>query len=820
MPDGQLSKLPFAILIAIAMVSAAGLAAEILLMRVFSIIEWDLFAWMIISLALLGFGASGTLLAIFRGPILRHYRPVAVTLPAVTALSLSACLGLATRIDWRSLELLWNPSQVVNLFEIYLLLSIPFCCIGMFIGLSFMRWPDSISRLYGADLAGAAAGAIAAVVLLEMMAPGDAWNVLIAFAIIASAVVALSMGRRLLLIPLVMAMMVGAVATGFPPLVEPGEYKTVSQSLRIPEAAVTAIRSSPLGYVQLLESERVPLRRAPGLSLNFFENLPRQKGLFVDGESPIVLNEAAQSLRHVDETTFGAALALLDDVPRRTVIAGASGMPELVRLAQRGAPEIHLIEENPDLVELIGDLPGWGGEILASDRVAIRQGTLRSNLPRISQPLDLIFIPFTAAESGLDPASQVTIGSFSQMVDRLGERGVIAVSTTVETPPRTVPRLLVTIAEALERRGLDPASHVSAIRGWDAATILVRRSPLGATEQEIVREFAGERSFDLIWLPGMAPDEANRFNQLDRAWHHDAARAILTSPVAREDFIERYKFNISPPTDDRPWFGTAMKWRTLAELLRLRGEGGTSLIRSGYPILLLALVQALVAGALLILLPLAVLRRPAGTFRDVSRWRVVLTFGSLGLGFLFIEIVYIHRLTILLGRPLESVTIVLASFLLFSGLGSLASRRLIRTGKEEATNRGKTLLRASLIVAALALLEIPLLMFAGDLIIRLPHAARVVICVVPIAPLAFVMGIPFPTALDIVRRAGGERWVAWAWGINGCASVVSAVLAVLLAIHFGLTAVTVIAALLYVTAGVALGLAVGRTPACGAVARL
>lgn len=237
------------------------------------------------------------------------------------------------------------------------------------------------------------------------------------------------------------------------------------------------------------------------------------------------------------------------------------------------------------------------------------------------------------------------------------------------------------------------------------------------------------------------------------------------------------------------------------------------MIRSGYPILLLALVQALVAGAVLILLPLAVLRRRGGSNRDVSRWRVVVTFGSLGLGFLFIEIVYIHRLTILLGRPLESITIVLASFLLFSGLGSLASRRLIRRGEEEATDRGKVLFVASVAVAVLALLEIPLLILAGDWIIQLPHAVRVIVCVVPIAPLAFMMGIPFPTALDIVRHFGGDRWVAWAWGINGCASVVSAVLAALLAIHFGLTAVTIIAALLYVTAGAALAFGVERAPA-------
>lgn len=788
---------PPAIAFAIAAVSASSLAAEIVLMRIFSIIEWHQFAWLIISLALLGYGASGTILSIFRRTILRFDREFAVILPAMSGLTLVVSLMVVTRIDWRSLELLWNPSQVLNLLSIYLLLAIPFCCNGMFIGMSLMRWPESIGRLYGADLSGAACGAILAIILLRIAEPRDAWSALAVIGLVVSLLLAWTLRRSLTSIALAIGAVMVVTRIALPAIVEPGEYKALSQALRIPGAEVVAETSSPLGYVQIIENERVPLRYATGLSLNYFEELPIQKGAFVDGEGPVILNETSRRLEHVDHTTFGVVLELLDS-PHKVFIAGLAGMPELVRLHQRNTPRIMLSETDPRLIHLVISQRGHGGEVFSSKRVTILDGDPRSNLAMIEGRLDLIFVPFSPGESALEPASLVTAESFELMLDRLSENGLIVITTLVDSPPRTVPRLFSTLATAVEANRLDPAKHIAAIRGWDAATVLVSRLPLGEEKIGIVRDFAERNSFDIVWVPGMRAEEANRFNRLDKPWHHEAARAILGDPEARARFTKRYKFDVSPTTDDRPWFGSAMKWPTLVELFGLREEGGTALIRNGYPVLLLATVQALVAGIALILLPLALARGTRSGVGTISRWRVVVGFGSLGLAFFFIEILYIYRLEILLGRPLEATTIVLASFLLFSGLGSLVSRRVVRAARRGAA----TILVASTVsIAVVTLLEIPLLGSVGEWIANAPHSIRAMICVALIAPLAFAMGIPFPTALGLLRRLGTEWWIGWAWAINGCASVVSAILAVLLAIHIGMCTVTVLAALLYLVAG-------------------
>ncbi|MDX1584229.1 MAG: hypothetical protein R3338_11585, partial [Thermoanaerobaculia bacterium] len=554
-----------------------------------------------------------------------------------------------------------------------------------------------------------------------------------------------------------------------------------------------------LGYLEVVENERVPLRQAEGLSLNYFQDLPLQKGVFIDGEGPIILNETSAPLDHVDSTTFGVALRLLG-TPENAFVAGARGMPELVRLAQLGTSAIYLSEADSHLLELIASQPGWGGDILRSRRVRTRHADPRSTIAGLDRSFDLIHLPFASGQQALEPTSLVTVESIEEMLVHLDGRGLIAITTPIESPPRAVPRLLVTTAIALENLELDPAKHVAAIRAWDAATILVSRSKLSTERIASIRSFAGEQSFDLIWVPGMQADEANRFNVLDRAWHHEAARAAVTSAETRNRFIERYKFDVSPPTDDRPWFGSAMKWETLLELLELRDEGGTALIRNGYPVLIVALLQAVLSGAILIVLPLALTRSRGSGDRKLSHWRVVVTFGSLGLAFLMIEIIYIYRLTMVLGRPLESTTIVLASFLLFSGLGSITSAKL-RSALGFSTL--KMFAVTCTAAATLSLVEIPLLATAEGWLLHLDHSLRVVSCIGLIAPLAFLMGSPFPTALETIRRAGNEWWIAWAWAINGCASVVSAILAALLTIHLGMAVVTSIGAGLYLLAGIA-----------------
>jgi hypothetical protein len=805
---------PPGLVVSVALISAAALAAEIVLMRIYSIVEWQHFAWMIISLALLGFGASGTFLAIFRKPLLRHAERALVILPALAAVAMISSLYGALHVPWNSFELLWNPQQMFNLFRIYLLLAVPFFFVGSCIGMTFIRWPSSIGRLYGADLTGAGAGGGVAILLLHTLLPVHLWLLISALALASSLLAAIALIPRLGWIPL-LAAVAFAVPLLIPLQIEPGHYKPVTQALRIPGAMVTEVRSTPLGYVQLLESPEVPLRHAPGLSLNWFEELPQQKGIFIDGQGPLIANRTDRPLDHLDATTEHAALTTLGKAPENALLLGLSSLPALVRLGTSGSGHVHVVEENRELIELVRSLEGWGGEALSLPGVTVHSSKPRTHLARSQIPYDLIVVPFarvTAGEaSAISPDDLLTVESFVSMIRHLREQGVIALTAPVEVPPRTIPKLLVTVARALELSGLDPSGHVAVLRAWDVATIVVSSAPLSRSQTAELRRFADDHSFDLAWLPDLDPSEANRFNVLPRPWIFETAREILDSPHSRRNLLERYKFDISAPLDERPWFGSQLKWATMIELFRLRDEGGLGVLRSGYPILIVALGQSVVAGVVLILLPLVPLRGSRRT--GVRGWRIVVSFGSLGIGFLFIEILYIYRLTLFLGQPIEAVSVVLASFLIFAGLGSMATVRfgaLVRgllnrsgrtaTDREEERLRNDAITAAAAVVAVVVLIQIPLLRLMIDSAIALPHLHRVGLSVLLIAPLAFAMGLPLPSAIRALELSG-SGWIAWAWGINGCASVVSAVLAVLLSLHIGFTNVTLIAAALYVTAG-------------------
>jgi hypothetical protein len=333
----------------------------------------------------------------------------------------------------------------------------------------------------------------------------------------------------------------------------------------------------------------------------------------------------------------------------------------------------------------------------------------------------------------------------------------------------------------------EPGRRLALIRGWKTATLLVKNGDFSATEIDRLRAFCTARSFDVAWYPGMAAAEANRYNQLERPYYHAAMRALLGP--ARQDFIERYKYRLEPASDDRPYFFHFFKWSSLPEWLALRARGGVSLMEWGYPVLVAALAQALVAGAILILLPLVLAGQP---LPRPGRGPVFLYFALLGMAFMFVEIAFIQRFLLFLGHPLYAVAVVLAGFLLFAGLGSLLSGRLgLRAERLAAAAAG--------LAALLALAYLIVLPGLFEALAGLPDAARIAVSLGLIAPLALAMGMPFPLGLRRLAAAA-PAFLPWAWGVNACLSVAAALLASLLAVHLGFGAVVTLAALAYLFA--------------------
>ena len=349
---------------------------------------------------------------------------------------------------------------------------------------------------------------------------------------------------------------------------------------------------------------------------------------------------------------------------------------------------------------------------------------------------------------------------------------------------------------ALESMGIDePGRRLALIRSWQTSTLLIKSTPFTRAEIEALREFCRARSFDLGHYPGMGGAEANRYNILDQAYFYQGSQSLLGGQ--REAFMQDYKFRLQPATDDRPYFFHFFKWRVVAELMALRGQGGLPLLEMGYPILVATLVQAILVSFILILLPLVVLRRGDGRPSSAARRRSsLLYFSMLGLAFLFIEMAFIQRFTLFLHHPLYSISVVLAAFLLFAGIGSAYSNRFVKGEKSAAAVKWAIAGIITLGLGYLLLLE-PLFNALAGVSIML----KAIISVALIAPLGFCMGMPFPLGLARLNRSAPEI-IPWAWGINGCASVISAVLATLLAIHLGFSMVVLSALVLYALAAV------------------
>jgi spermidine synthase len=784
-------------------VSGAALAYEILLMRLFSIIQWHHFAYMIISLTLLGYGASGTFLALGwrrRWMRFRFAYPLHLTLFGVTAI---LCLAVAQRIPFNPQELLWDPGQWLNLLLVYLLLVLPFFFAANGIGLAIARYTEQIGRIYAADLMGAGIGSIGVVLLLFGVFPDAALRIIALLGIGAAALgcLALRLKPRKWLVPLL-------VAAGLPlllphswtdPVISP--YKGLSQTLRIPGTRIVEQRSSPLGLISIVASPVTPLRHAPGLSLNAASEPPPQLGLFTDADGMTVITHwqgNRSKLAYLDMMT--SALPYYLHPAGDVLILGAGPGTEVLQARYHHARSIDAVELNPQIVQLIeGSYADFAGKIYQDEHTRVHIKDARGFLAGSTRHYDLIQMAlldsFGASSAGLYALNEnylYTVEALQTYLRHLTPGGYLAMTRWIRMPPRDNLKLFATAVAALKHSGHDhPERQLALIRGWQTGTLVVKNGTFTKTEIAALKQFCLERSFDAAYYPGIEATEVNRFNRMQQPYFYEAARALLAGSRAA-DFLQQYKFNLQPATDDRPYFSHFFKWEALAEILALRGQGGMSLLESGYLVLITTLAQAILASIILILLPLWFIRKRAGQSRQaVSRWRVFVYFMALGLAFLFIEIAFIQKFILFLHHPLYALTVVLSALLIFSGLGSAWSQRL-----QAILGNHWTLSGAVLGLTVISLVYFALLGPLFQASMGLPDLARIAIAIVLIAPVGFFMGIPFPLALSVLGRQA-PALIPWAWGINGCASVVSTILATLFAIQFGFTALVLLALALY-----------------------
>jgi hypothetical protein len=322
-------------------------------------------------------------------------------------------------------------------------------------------------------------------------------------------------------------------------------------------------------------------------------------------------------------------------------------------------------------------------------------------------------------------------------------------------------------------------------------TVAASLKPFDASNINSAQRFLEERGFDAVYYAGLDSGETNRFNILKEPVYYNLFQDILRDP---ESTYQTYEYDIRPATDNHPFFNHFFKWRQTPEILASLGMTWQPFGGSGFFVLVVLLILVALAAAVFILGPLFIWQRTGFKHPpDIPYWRgrVLVYFACLGLAFLFVEIPLAQRLILSLGQPVTALAIVLFALLLFSGLGSLTVRFWP--------------LRLALLILVLLVGLYPLLLRPLTAVaLGWSEPARILLVIVALAPIGYFMGLPFAAGVQVIEKHEPPL-VPWAWAINGSFSVISSVLAVLVALTWGFSVVLWLGAAAYAGALVAFG---------------
>jgi hypothetical protein len=788
--------------IGIFLLSAASLAFEINLSRLFSVTQFYHFAFMVVSLALLGYGSSGTFLSFF--PRIRKRADMRLLgwLGWGFALTALGAYTLTVHVPFDSFRLAHDWTQGVVLLLHYLALATPFFCSGATVGFLLAARPDRANRIYTANLVGSAAGCVFAVATPSSVG-GEGVVVLSAALGVAAA---LTFQLRALFVPRAARrpspqllgasgfiqgalLLVLVLAVFRPPSfleVSLSPYKGLSYLLQYPDAELLFQRWNGFSRVDVVGSESI--RGLPGSGFRCSVQPPPQRGLTVDGDDVTFIHRVESGFTELAYTDclLGALPYWLRPEAETLVLEPRGGADVVTALAQ-SARRVTVAEPNPLIVDAVRSQGEWAGDLYDDARVRIVGEQGRTHVERTRELADILVlslnVPQRTVTSGaysLNEDYRYTVEAFNDYLERLKPEGLLVITRWLQVPPSESIRAFALAVASLERAEVDPRARIVALRSYRQMLILVRQGPFTQEELGTVRAFAEPRAFDLVYLPDLRPEEVNRHNVLEEPEYHRASVALLESED-RQAWYRQYPFDVEPPTDDHPFFGHFFKWKQVPNVLATVGRTWQPFGGAGYFVLLILLVMALLAAAALILAPIAVLKRSGGPLPAT-----LIYFALLGLGYLCVEIPLMQKFILFLGSPAYAMATVLFSILFFSGVGSAVSRRVPLRG-------------------ALGVLPILVVLYAAvlprlfDATLAAPQWARLFIAAVTLAPPGFLMGIPLPSGLALLERTA-PGLITWAWAVNGAASVIASILAALLALSFGFSAVLLLGAACYVGA--------------------
>jgi len=752
------------LLAGLGLTSFSALLLELALTRLFSVVLFYHFAFLAISIALLGLGAGGVFAYMLKRRLSEFdTRTLAMWLCVTNSITVLIVLEIVLRVPV-ALEV--SGGNFLRLTVIYLAAAVPFFLTGVLFSVVFAREARRIPLLYGADLGGGALACLAVVPLLNWIGGPNTILTSSAALTVAAAVWAPSRtGRRIAggLLAAFLMLIAGNLSDGLidvvyakgilrdPAWVEFARWNALSRVEvdRLEEAKTVVIDADASTYIMNVEPEHVQgtpwehilMSRPPSLA-----NVLRPRGDFA--------------------------------------IIGPGGGIDVLSALAAGSPSVTGIEINPIIANTImrGRYATYSKHLYQRPDVHIEVTDGRSYLRSLHQQFDVVQMTLvdtwasTAAGAfALSENNLYTVEAFREYFEHLKPDGMIAITRWEFHEPREALRVVAVAMDALHSLGVvNPARNfIVASQGelnedGIPVVVLAKKTPFTIEEEAAVKtHFARYKELSPLYLP--SSPENNPFGAL----------------IARNDpyaFARDYAYNVAPVNDNAPFFFFTLK---AGQILGQEGlqEGVDWKVNLGVLVLLLVLVISLVAVLAFLILPLAL-----QTGRARQSWLPLLYFVAVGLGYIMVEIAFIQRFVLFLGHPTYALTVVIFLLMLSSGAGSLFSRRwLPRT--------------------QLAWMPITLVMVAllADLFF-LPHwlaswvglgfNSRLLVSGVLLIPLGFLMGMPFPTGLralaaspvtDLANAMTDDNAVEWAWAMNAAASVLGSVLAMVIAIQFGLT---------------------------------
>lgn len=382
----------------------------------------------------------------------------------------------------------------------------------------------------------------------------------------------------------------------------------------------------------------------------------------------------------------------------------------------------------------------------------------------------------------------MTAESISDLVSVLKQDGILAVTRWVQFPPSENLKVLSTMCRSLDESKIkEIPDKIFAFRGWNTLTTLIKKDGFSSDELNSLKRAIAEHNFDIVYYSGILEDEVNIYNILEEPYFYNYFSQIIEgSSNSREAFYDNYYFNIYPATDDNPYFFNFFRFGQVPDIIKYFGKSTQPFGGGGYLILVAALIISMALSVLFILLPLRIRRINISIRKDFKH---IIYFFCLGFGFFFIEIPFIQKFILLLGKPAYALAVVLFSIMFAGGLGSFTSSKF------------KVDLRWVVgVIVAYVVLFIFTFGYVVDFLISKVLWQRFIYSILIIIPLGFVMGIPFPSAIAKVKEKRKETIVPWLWAINGCTSVVGSIAAVMISIHFGFFVVIGTAAVIYLAA--------------------